>query len=141
MKYYIAMHKTDWTEEDIEGMIHSIDVKRHYSPQTYWEPGEDYIDYEIELDNDFWKVVKIVEFSYYDDNENPFDVVIDDNIYCLGEKEGWEDVLQSLGWSFFENFDMKKDFNDAKNDVEFWIDKVAELEAWEYIENEQYGDY
>ena len=141
MYSYIAVHKTDWSEEDIKDMIYPVDVKRCYIPQTYWEPGEDYIEYNTDLDNDFWDVIKIAKFVFLGDCDNPYAVKIDDKIYCLEEKENWDEVLQSMGWTMFEQFDMKNTDGAALDDVEEWIDKVVEMKAWEYVENEQYGDY
>lgn len=135
MKYYCLMHKADYSEVDIMDMIIPTDIKHHYSPQTYWEPGEDYITCDYELDEDFNKVVQIVEFYYYDKDE-PFAAIVNDNTYCLGEKEGWEKVLESLGWVFFDNnFDMEDNEAIVKSDLEDWLDNIANKKAWEYIED------
>ena len=136
MKYYCLMHKADYSEEDIMDMIIPTNIEHHYSPQTYWEPGEDYISCDYELDNDFNKVVQIAEFYYYDKDE-PFAIIIDGNTYCLGEKEGWQDILKSLGWVFFEDrFDMEDNEYIVKCNLEDWIDVIANNKAWEYVEDD-----
>ena len=135
MKYYCLMHRADYSESDIVDMIFPTNIEHHYSPQTYWEPGEDYVSCEYELDKDFNKVVQIAEFYYYDKDE-PFAVIIDDNTYCLGEKEGWQDVLKLLGWVFFEDrFDMEDNEHIVKCNLEDWIDVIANNKAWEYVED------
>ena len=123
-------------EEDIVDMVEPTNIEHHYSPQTYWEPGEDYISCDYELDEEFNKVVQIAEFHYFDEEE-PFAVVINDNTYCLGEKEGWMDVLKSLGWVFFDNdFDMEDKEDIVKCNLEDWLDSIANEKAWKYIEDD-----
>lgn len=135
MKYYIPMHKSNYSDFDIADMIYPTNIQHHYSPQTYWEPGEDYIDYDCELDKDFNKVVQIAEFYYYDE-DYPFSVIIDGNTYCLGEKEGWEEVIEHLGWVFFEDLAMKEDLSDVEWDLKDWIDNIANKKAWDIVNNE-----
>lgn len=135
MKHYCLMHKADYSEEDIVDMIIPTNIKHHYSPQTYWEPGEDYISCDYELNKNFNKVVQIAEFYYYDKDE-PFAVIIDNNTYCLGEKEDWQDILKSLGWVFFEcGFGMEFSEHSVKNEFDDWIDVVVNNKAWEYVED------
>lgn len=141
MYSYIAIYKADWSEEDIEDMIYPSYVKRHYSPQTYWEPGEDYVEYKTELDKNFWNVVKIAKLIFLGESDNPYAIKIDNRTYCLEGKENWDETLQLMGWTLFEYFDIKNTESAAKADLDEWIDKVTEIKAWEYIENIKYGDY
>ena len=141
MKMYCVMHSSNYSDSDIVDLIEPSNIVHHFSEATRWEPGEDYIDCDISLHDDFHKVVKIVEFYFYDKNEeNPFAVVIDDETYCLGEKEGWEDILNSLGWTFFKDydFDLQSVKEEAEDDLEYWIDGVANEKAWQYIEIKEY---
>lgn len=136
MKYYYPMHKTEYSEEDIKDMINPVNIKHHYSPDTYWEPGEDYISCDIQLDEEFNDVVKIAELYFYDE-DYPFAIIINGNTYCLGEKEGWEKVVEHLGWVGFENFDIREKLVTAEDDLECWKDGIANKKAWEIIEDGQ----
>ena len=133
MKYYCVMHNVNYTDDDIKNMIHPVNIKHHYAPSTYWDPGEDYINCDPELDDSFYNVVKIAEFYFYS-NDNPFAVVIDGMTYCFNEKDGWEEVLETLGWIFFKNFDMKENEYQAKQELQDWIEEVCNDEAWRMVE-------
>lgn len=137
MKYYCIMHRADYSEEDIMDMVEPINIKRHYSESTRWEPGEDYITCDYTLDKNFYDVIKIAEFYYYDKDE-PFAVIVNDNTYCLGEKEEWIETLESLGWVFFEDkFEMAQYESTVKFNFEDWLDTVANEKAWAYIKSEE----
>ena len=132
------MHKTNYSEADIIDMIEPCNVERHYSAQTYWEPGEDYIKCDIDLNEKFKEVVQIVEFYCY--GENPFAVVVNGNTLYLNEKDDWIKYLESLGWQFFDGpiSDMKMSKSVATSDLTEWMKDIANRKAWDYVLN---GDY
>ena len=144
MKQYIAAYRSDYSLEDVQDLIEATNVVRHYSSQTYWEPGEDSVDFDVEYDKKFSEIVKVIEFDFFGNEENPFAAVVDGWTYCLNEQAGWEDLLKSLGWVFFEN-ELGETYENDKETVEDKIDewayKIAEDKAWEYIDNLKYGDY
>jgi len=139
MKKYIIMHKSDWSENDINDLI-DVDIKSyHYSPATYWEPADEDLDFEPNVDDNFWKVVKIIEFDYFDNNEeDPFAVIADGITYCFNQKPGWEDLLSSIGWDFFCNIPLsEQDYSTpkaAQDAIDCWIVDTAEKMAYERIE-------
>ena len=144
MKQYIAAHRSDYNLEEVQDLIEATNIIRHYSPQTYWEPGEDAVEFDVEYDKKFSEIVKVIEFDFFGDEENPFAVIVDGWTYCFNEQAGWENLLKSLGWVFFEN-ELGEAYENDKETVEDKIDewayKVAEDKAWEYIDNLKYGDY
>lgn len=142
MNNYIVMHKKEYSESDIMDMVNSSHVVRYYTPQTYWEPGEDYVDYIPVLDEDFNKVVQIAELHYNDKNdEDPYEAIIDNTTYSFNKKEEWIEILEKVGWVFFGDFNFEDSKEYAEYDIKEWIDEIAEQKAWEYIENLKYGDY
>jgi len=137
MKMYCVMHKSDYTDNDVKNMIYPYNIQHHYSRATYWEPEEDDIEYDISFEDDFHKVVQIAEFYYYD-NENPYAVIINDNTYCLNEKDNWEEILKNLGWIFFEDWgDISESKEHVECELEDWINKIAEDRAWEIVNEEE----
>lgn len=144
MKQYIAAHRSDYNLEDVQDLIEATNIIRHYSLQTYWEPGEDTLEFDVKYDKKFSEIVKIIEFDFFEDEENPFAAAVDGWTYCLNEQAGWEDLLKSLGWVFFEN-ELGETYENDKETVEDkineWAYKIAEDKAWEYIDNLKYGDY
>ena len=141
MKKYIAVHKKDWSECEIVNFL--IDVKNvthNYTPQTYWEPGDDSIDYEILLDEKFNNVVQVMELYFYGEQadilELPWAAVVDKNTYCFTEAENWEEILELLGWVFFDN-KLNDEYDDDKesvvNKINDWVSSVADEKAWEII--------
>ena len=145
MEKFIAVYNKKWKISDIEDLIDSSNVIRHYSPDTYWEPGEDYIDFDVELDNEFKEVVKIAEFYFFGENEDtlelPYAAVIDHMTYCFNEQENWEELLNYAGWNIFEDAEYEDTREAVETKIEEWTNKIAEEKAWSYIENLKYGDY
>ena len=144
MEKYIAVYSKEYNEENIIDMIDAGNVVRHYSPQTYWEPGEDSIEFEAITDKEFNEAVKVAELHFFFDNEYPFAVNVNGFTWCLGENENWESTLEAAGWKLFDN-NLSEDYEDDPESVEDkiqeWVDEIAEKRAWDYIENLRYGDY
>lgn len=139
MKQYIAVHRSDYNLGEIKDLIEATGIIRHYSPETYWEPGEDDVEYEIELDDEFDYVVKIMELHFFGEQteilELPWAVVVNGLTYCFNEAENWEELLNSLGWVIFDN--TLGDYEDSsaavQRKIDEWVDEIAEQKAWDYI--------
>ena len=69
MKQYIAAHRSDYNLEEVQDLIEATNIIRHYSPQTYWEPGEDAVEFDVEYDKKFSEIVKVIEFDFFGDEE------------------------------------------------------------------------
>lgn len=142
MKQYIAVRKNDYSFEDVKDLIEATNVIRHYSPQTYWEPGEDYAEFDVDYDEKFKEVVKIMELNFFGDEENPFAVSIDGWTYCMNEQDDWQNLLKSLGWVFLnEDDNYENNAESVEDKIEEWAYSVAEEKAWIYIDNLRYGDF
>ena len=143
MKRYIIMHKVDWSEKNIEDMVNVY--INHYSvtPETYYNPTEENLNYDYEVDKEFENVVKIAEFSYFDgDEENPFAVAVNDWTYCFNQKPEWLDLLRSLGWDFFYSLSLgDKDYDskdEAEKAIQNWTAEIANEKVNNYIANGEY---
>lgn len=148
MEKYIAVYSKNYTESDVIDCIEANNVVRHYSPQTYWEPGEDYVEFDTYFTKEFNDIVKIATLYFFGEHEEnldyPFAIVVDGLTFCLGENEDWESTLKAAGWLMFQN-ELSEEYEDnteaVKTKIEDWANNIAEEKAWEYIENLKYGDY
>lgn len=146
MKYYIAVHKKDYTEEDIAAMVNPVNVQHIYSRQTYWEPGEDYIEFDIDYNEQFHEVVKPMEVHFFEEcEEYPYAVVVDGMTYCFNYSEEWEEILSNLGWKLFCDLPLSeeyaKDIEELDAIIENWAYGLCEDKAEEVLENAKYGDF
>ena len=68
--------------------------------------------------------------------ELPWAAVVDKNTYCFTEAENWEEILELLGWVFFDN-KLNDEYDDDKesvvNKINDWVSSVADEKAWEII--------
>ena len=114
MKRYIIMHKVDWSEKNIEDMVNVY--INHYSvtPETYYNPAEEDLNYDYEND---WT-------------------------YCFNQKPEWLDLLRSLGWDFFYSLSLgDKDYDskdEAEKAIQNWIAEIANEKVNNYIANGEY---
>jgi len=146
MKYFIAVHKNNYTEDNIMDMVNPINIKHIYSPQTYWEPGEDYLEFDVEYNKNFDEVVKPIEIHFFEENEDcPYAAIINGITYCFNYAEDWEEILNDLGWKLFYDLPLSeeyvKDEKEVKTIINDWAYGLCVDKAWEIIENDKYGDY
>ena len=144
MEQYIAVYSKEYDEEYIRDLIDADNVIRHYSPQTYWEPGEDSIEFEATVDKEFYNIVKVAKLHFFYDNDYPFAAIVNGFTWCLGENENWQKTLEAAGWKLFDNElseDYENDAESVESNIQEWIDGIAEKRAWDYIDNLKYGDY
>ena len=141
MKYYIIVHKNDYTERDICDMVNPTHVERKYAPQTYWEPGEDYLEFDIEYDKEFNEIVKPIEIHFFEESEDcPYAAIINGTTYCFNYAENWEEILNDLGWKLFYDLPLSEEYVKDKEEAEAiinnWAYGLCIDKAEEIIENE-----
>lgn len=136
-KYFIA-YKNDYSINDIKDMIHPVDVKYWHVNATYWQPEEEDIDYDIEIDEEFDKVVKIFSIEFInDDDEKGRYFEIEGIKYLL--MVPWYEALERKGYLCFNEDRLLDDLfsseEEAKSAIEEWQLQIADKQAWEIVEN------
>ena len=139
-KQYIAIYNSkDYNLDEIMDMIRPYDVRYWHCRQTWESPEEEDIDYKISILSEFDKAVQIACVEFEDDDDEAGKYVEFDGMRLRLCRKGysWFDLLQSFGWNIFDGISDLEDFYSeepqARSNLESWIDKIAEDNAWQVV--------
>lgn len=120
----LFVHKAD---VDLKEYIHLNNFHYKYWPATYWEPDDEEIEYDLEVDQEFYDSIVLVPvelyndeikffeyegFKYHNTQEDEYIKFFNDNGYELF----WSGLLEELA-------DSEKQ---AKDSIEAYIDELVE---------------
>lgn len=141
---YFVVFNSDYDEKEFEEKVDVYNLQYYYSPQTYYQPQEEELTYNIWLDKDFDKAYRIIGVDFDEEGEGKkMEIFRPDNETAetveLGKGDWWN-YVEDAGYRFFDRTILNDGFKtreDAAHAVQAWIEEVADEKAWDYWENRE----
>lgn len=124
IKKFLFIHPKDINLTDF---IHLDNFYYKYWPASYWEPEDEELDYDIRVDDEFYKNILIIPVELYEDDIKYFE---HDGIrYHNMQEDGYIKFFDDNGYDLFWDGvleDLADSEDQAKNRIESYIDELVE---------------
>lgn len=134
--YILAQNKN----ENLKEYINPYNIHYEHQNQTFWEPEYENFTYDVEIQDEFWNNILIIECW---DNNQDYLVCVNKKWYIIKEIEELDGILDSFEYELCyeileEAYESNQEIHRAVNE---WAKEVAEEKAIEFLEEKDYGDY